>query len=43
MIKNPDFLHVDTYLWKLEIDLKKLGWALCSQDSKIGCMSRKTE
>ena len=27
MMKKPDFLHVDTYSWKLEVDRKVLGWA----------------
>ena len=26
MMKKPDFLHVDTDLWKLKVDKKILGW-----------------
>ena len=49
----PDFLHVDTYSWKLKADLKIWGrgeeggcgqkwvWPLCSWDSKIGYISRR--
>ena len=43
MMKKADFLNVDTCLWKVEVDWKVLEWVLCSQDSKIGCMSRKNE
>ena len=46
-MKKPDFLHADTDSWKIEIDWhghgQKRVWPLCSQDSKIGCMSRKNE
>ena len=27
MVKKPDFLHVDTDSWKVQVDLKILGWA----------------
>ena len=50
MMKKPDFSHVDTDSWKLEVDRKVLGWAWSRmgvatlfQDSKIGCMSRRNE
>ena len=33
MMKKPEFLHVDTDSWKLEVDWKILGWAW----SKNGC------
>ena len=26
--EKPDFLHVDTDSWKVEVDWKILGWAL---------------
>ena len=26
-MKKPDFLHVDTHLWKLKIHWKIVGWA----------------
>ena len=26
MMKKPDFLHVDTNSWKIEVDGKILGW-----------------
>ena len=33
MMKNPDFLHVDTQSWKIEVDWKIFRWVW----SKNGC------
>ena len=46
-MKKPDFLHVDTDSWKngwaWEWAWSKWVWPICSQDSKIGYMSRRNE
>ena len=48
MMKKPDFLHANTNSSKVKVDWKMLGgyghkWLcpLWSQDSKIGCISRR--
>ena len=33
MMKKPDFFHVDTNLWKIELDFKKIGIVLVKDAS----------
>ena len=48
MMRKFDFLHVDTDSWKVNLTEKYYGglgqewlWPLWSQDSEIGCVSRR--
>ena len=50
MMKWPHFLPVDTNSWKLNVGRKILGWfsqkwvlPLCSQDPRIGCISKRNK
>ena len=50
MIKKPDFLHVDTDLWKLKVDWNYLCgvvenrfWPFWSQDCRVGWLYLKKE